>query len=98
MLGTIRARLVTAGLGLDEAGRLRDEVDDLGEIVSALADGLAEAYERRALGPGCLARCAGFSPGGASGHAADGHAVAGAAAGAGPRSCPANARRSRRKR
>src|SRR4051794_15786023 len=52
VLGTIRARLVTAGLGVDEAGRLRDEVDDLREIVGALADGLAEAYERRALGPG----------------------------------------------
>jgi hypothetical protein len=52
VLGTIRARLVTAGLGLDEAGRLSDEVDDLREIVGALADGLAEAYERRALGPG----------------------------------------------
>jgi predicted nucleic acid-binding Zn-ribbon protein len=51
VLGTIRARLVTAGLGLDEAGRLRDEVDDVRELVSALADGLAEAYERRALGP-----------------------------------------------
>jgi hypothetical protein len=52
VLGTIRARLVTAGLGLDEAGRLRDEVDDLREIVGALAGGLAEAYERRTLGPG----------------------------------------------
>ncbi len=52
VLGTIRARLVTAGLGLEEAGRLRDEVDDLGGIVGALADGLAEAYERRTLGPG----------------------------------------------
>jgi len=52
VLGTIRARLVTAGLGLDEAGRLRDEVDDVREIVGALAEGLAEAYERRALGPG----------------------------------------------
>jgi hypothetical protein len=52
VLGAIRARLVTAGLGLDEAGALRDEVDDVREIVGALADGLAEAYERRSLGPG----------------------------------------------
>jgi hypothetical protein len=52
VLGAIRARLVTASLGLDEAGRLREEVDDLRELVTALADGLAEAYERRALGPG----------------------------------------------
>jgi chromosome segregation ATPase len=50
-LGAIRARLVTAGLELEEAGRLREEVDDLRETVGALEDGLAEAYERRALGP-----------------------------------------------
>jgi hypothetical protein len=39
-------------MGVEEAGRLREEVDDLRGTVTALAGGLAEAYERRALGPG----------------------------------------------
>jgi hypothetical protein len=52
VLGTIRARLVSAGMGVEEAGRLREEVDDLREHVGALTGGLSEAYEHRALPPG----------------------------------------------
>jgi hypothetical protein len=52
VLGTIRARLLTAGLGVEEAGRLREEVDDLRADVGALTGGLSEVYEHRALPPG----------------------------------------------